>query len=481
MTNDVVLTHSQGDDHWILLTWAQTNEASLAPGKTYAFRLPIEMPPTAPTTPVPPSDGPQPDIHTTSISTKSSVTLYPKLLRSKPTRFEAISNVAFSLDGKTLAAMPPEEKAQSVPCKIPITTLTPKQTYIDARCSQLESHSNTDLSELVKVDPGLVGIYVIDIANLPSPGLIPATLPVLDIFGNTPKFDPKTRFVRQNACATKEACNLYLNVNYAAGVGALPAWILDGKFSPTLTSRKQFFLSPLLAADIGNNTIKGQTYTNTIDIGGTAQRVFLPGPVLQALVVTLGTTYETDRQFDRDNLLATGDSQFFFAHLYKTQQQKALEQYNDKAAKIPSLQLSDIRLPFMGYQLDFHAGTEVGGALTDTTVHASTGGATETLPQYPIFRLVPQAHFLLQLYKFSFDELFTGRYLVPSENTIVETPTHTLFLKTEQGWKGISVLTGSFALDPQGNFNINVTFKDGFAPPNYNRVNAVQAGLLIKY
>jgi len=134
----------------------------------------------------------------------------------------------------------------------------------------------------------LVGIYVIDIANLPSPGLIPATLPVLDIFGNTPKFDPKTRFVRQNACATKEACNLYLNVNYAAGVGALPAWILDGKFSPTLTSRKQFFLSPLLAADIGNNTIKGQTYTNTIDIGGTAQRVFLPGPVLQALVVTLG-------------------------------------------------------------------------------------------------------------------------------------------------------------------------------------------------
>jgi hypothetical protein len=115
------------------------------------------------------------------------------------------------------------------------------------------------------------------------------------------------------------------------------------------------------------------------------------------------------------------------------------------------------------------------------TVHASKGNAKETLPQYPIFRVVPQIHFLLQLGRFSFDELFTGRYLATSENSIVETASHSLYLQKVQGWKGISVLTSSLALDPQGNFNINVTFKDGYAPPNYKRVNAVQAGILIKY
>jgi hypothetical protein len=432
------------------------------------------------------SDGAsQPDINTTSINTKSSVTLYPKLLASEPTRFEAISSVAFSIDGKTLAVAKRDPnkpgKRQLVPCKIPITVLTPKQTYIDAKCSQFDPQSNSDLSELVKIDLSLVGIYDIEIDSLPDTALIPSSLPIRDVFGNTPKFDPKTRFVRQNSCATIQACNLYLNVNYAAGVGALPAWVFDGKFSPTLTSRNQFFLAPLLAADIGNNTISGQTYTNTIDIGGTAQRVFLPGPILQALVLTVGPTYETDKQFDRHNLLATGDFQFYFSHLYKTQQQKALIEYNEKGAKIPALQLSDIRLPFVGYQLDFHAGMEVGGDLTNSTVKASKGGATETLPQYAIFRLVSQAHFLLQLGRFSFDESLTGRYLATTENTIVQTPTNSLFLRTVQGWKGINVLTGSFALDPQGNFNINVTFKDGFAPPNYRRVNAVQAGLLIKY
>jgi hypothetical protein len=486
IADQVLLTPSTISRYWILLTWAPATSTSLLPGKTYEFRLPIMMPPATPVTPVTPGEGtPQPDPYVTSISTKNSVAIVAKLLPSKPARFLMTSNVAFSINGKTLAVIKrdPNEigKRKLVPCKIPITTLTPNRTSINAECSQFDSLPNADLSTLVNVDLSLVGIYDIEIHPLPSTALIPASLPIRDIFGNTPKFDSKARFVRQNACATIQACQLYLNVNYAAGVGTSPAWVLDGKYAPVLTSVKQFFLAPTLAADIGNGTIKGQTYTNTIDIGGTAQRVFLPGQTLQDLVLTVGPTYETDKQFDRDNLLATGDLQFYFAHLYRTQQQEALQDYNRKAATIPSLQLSDIPLRTIGYQLDFHAGTEVGGSLTDTTVNASKGSATEVLPQYPIFRLVPQVHFLLQLGKFSFDESLVGRYLVTTENTIMQTPANTLYLQTVQGWKGISTLTGGFALDAQGNFNLTVTFKDGFAPPTYKRVNAVQAGLLIKY
>jgi hypothetical protein len=237
----------------------------------------------------------------------------------------------------------------------------------------------------------------------------------------------------------------------------------------------------MLLADIGNNTIKGQTYTNTVDIGGTAQRVFLPNQILQDLPLTLGVNYETDKQFDRDNLLATGDLHYYFDHLYRTQQQKALQEWRQKVTENPTLQLNEVPLKTHGYQLDFHTGIEAGGALADTTVKASKGTASEVLPQYSIFRLVPQVHGLLQLGKFSFDELFVGRYLAATENTIVQTPSNTLYLHMVQGWKGISTLTGTFAIDPQGNFGITVAFKDGFAPPNYQRVNAVQAGILIKY
>ena len=103
------------------------------------------------------------------------------------------------------------------------------------------------------------------------------------------------------------------------------------------------------------------------------------------------------------------------------------------------------------------------------------------LPAYSIFRLVPQVHFLLQLWRFSFDESMVGYYLATTENTIVQTPSNSLYLKRVQGWKGVNIVTNCFALDPQGNFNITVTYKDGFSPPTWKRVNAVQAGILIKY
>ena len=381
---------------------------------------------------------------------------------------------------------------QLEPCEIPIKSVasTPpilkSASTLKVECSQLASLVKFDsydqeVSVLSLLDLSLVGRYDIQISPPPSTALIPASLPVKNIFNKNPAFDAKSRLVRQNACATKQACNIYLNFNYAAGAGAVPGWVLDGKITYPQMPWHRFFIAPLLAANVGNNSVKGQTYTNTIDFGATAQRVYLPRPALEAMVLTVGPTYETDKQFDRNNLLATEDMQFYFPKLYDTQEQKTLRIFGEQIAKMPSLQLSDIAVPKTGYDLDFHFGMEAGGALTDTTVKASKGNATETLPQYPIFRIVPQVHLLLQLGRFSFDELFTGRYLAATEDTVVETATHSLYLKQIQGWKALSTFTGGFAMDPQGYFNFTVTYKDGFAPPNYQRVNAVQAGITFKY
>jgi hypothetical protein len=480
---------------WILLSWpSDTPGASLAPGKTYTFRLPALTILAA----GPSDSGQQTDPHLTKIDTTDTVTVIAKLLPSNSHRFEATSHVAFSADGHTLAYMlrnpnqPGERELKQ--CQLPIKSIsstpqTLKSTpALQVQCSQLESIQpsktyDEEVSALSNIDLTLVGRYDIELSAPPGAPAIPESLPALNIFNRHPAFDPKSRLARQTACATKQACNYYINVNYAAGVGAVPGWVLDGKITQPQISWHQFFLAPALSADVGNNSVSGQTYTNTIDLGATAQRTFLPGPksLLQAMVLNVGPNYETDKQFDRDNLLLTGDLQFFFSHLYKTQEQKALQLYSQQIGKLASLQLSDIPVPKTGYDIDFHAGIETGGSLTNTTVDASKGSATETLPQYSIFRLVPQAHLLLQLQRFSFDELFVGRYLVTTENTVVETASHSLYLKQVQGWKGISTFTTTFAIDPQGHFNISVAFKDGFAAPTYHRVNCVQGGITLKY
>ena len=65
-------------------------------------------------------------------------------------------------------------------------------------------------------------------------------MPGLDVLGGIPTFDKKSRFARQNAPATKDASQFYLNVNYAAGTGAVPGWVLDGKYAPQVAMYRQF-------------------------------------------------------------------------------------------------------------------------------------------------------------------------------------------------------------------------------------------------
>jgi hypothetical protein len=137
--------------------------------------------------------------------------------------------------------------------------------------------------------------------------------------------------------------------------------------------------------------------------------------------------------------------------------------------------------PLLGYALDFHTGVEAGGAIVDTTVKATTGKATITLPGYSILRIVPQVHGLLELGRFSVDAVGTPRYLVETENTVVQLPNNSLILKTAQGWKGYGVVTPSFSCDRAGHFSLSAAYKDGSAPPKFVRINTVQLGVLIKY
>jgi hypothetical protein len=440
------------------------------------------------------------------IDTTETITISPSVVDSSPKSFTARSSVGFAAKGKTLSVSTRQlnVKGQSVllmrNCTIQVLDGVNRATSLEASCSQFTSLPDPPTkSDLQGVDPEEVGTYDIDFHSQISTPLIPGSLGFKTIFGNAPKIDPKSRFSPKKAPATKDASQYYINFNWAAGVGTVPAWVLDGQITPTLWMWRGFAFGPLATADVGNNKLSGQTYTDTIDFGFTSQRPFFfrknCKPLLDELLLTSGIKYETDKEFDRDNLLATADLKYYFRGLYRTQsvvalQQyyKALQSYQNKKAQAGTTstmpyepQVDDFQPPLIGYALDFHTGIETGGAVHDTTVKATTGNATADLPTYSIFRIVPQVHGLLQIWKFSFDTNMTGRYLALTENTIQQTPTDTLILKKESGWKGIETLTSTYNIDSLGHFALNVVFKDGFAPPTYNRVNAVQVGILVKY
>ena len=215
------------------------------------------------------------------------------------------------------------------PCPVSIRNLPDKPYSVDAECSRLTVPAGRTPSaeELAKLDLGLIGILNLRLRTLPGTPITPASIPVRDVFGGQPSFDPKSRFARQAAPASRDAAHLYISANYTAGVGSAPAWTLNAKYSPVLLLYRGFNVSPFLATDIGNNAISGQTYANTIDAGVVGQTVVRPGNVLQLLTVAPGLLYETDRQFDRENLLATLDAQEFFAALFNTQQNQAFREY----------------------------------------------------------------------------------------------------------------------------------------------------------
>jgi hypothetical protein len=477
IASELTVTPSASSKDWLIITWPSTPASDLNPKRTYSLKLNYSPGAGAATSPL-----------VVGIDTSETATL-AAAGPSVPLDFRIESHLAFANDANEVAMLkldpvkPGDLSHTFRTCQIPIRNVPDKPYEVNAQCSQLTAPYGAapTSDQLAHLYLSQVGILNLRLHTLPGTPITPSTVPVHDVFGGQPTFDPKSRFARQNAPASKDAAHIYLNGNYTAGVGTAPAWTLNSKYSPILLLYRRFTVGPLVTTDIGNNTIKGQTYANTIDLGATAQAVYRPGGALGVSVLTPGVTYETDRQFDRDNLLATVGIQEFFAHLYDTQQQKSLRLFGDLRRKNSSAKLTDVKTPMLGHDLDFHAGVETGSALIDTTVKASKGSASATLPRYGIFRVVPQVHGLLQLSRFSIDELFAGRYVALTENTIVETADHALYLKKIEGWKALSTLTNTFALDTQGNFNLTVTYKSGFAPPNYKRVNAVQAGLTIKY
>jgi hypothetical protein len=298
------------------------------------------------------------------------------------------------------------------------------------------------------------------------------------VFADDGTFNP------QSGPASKDAAVFYANLQIAAGTGTAGAWGIDGKVALLNEPFLHGTLTLLSAtANTGNNTsnIKNTTYTDTINWmlpASWAFSIWKKAPTTLTLIA--GPKYETDYKFDKKNFLFSGDSIWTPRKLYQPQN------YRSKPKNGVMPKYGDPGYAKVGYELEFHAGIESGGALIDTTAQNTKKTQKITVPQYSIERVVPQIHGLYQQSigwagLLSFDSLFTGRYLFDAENTVSQAADGTLSIKRVSGWKGIYTLTSTWNPPKSNNVGISVTFKDGFDAPKFSRVNSVLIGVLIEF
>jgi hypothetical protein len=313
---------------------------------------------------------------------------------------------------------------------------------------------------------------------------------LMDVLGQQVKPKPTDRVKLAPAPATKALSTLYVKGDWAAGAGAKPAWVLEGRLAPILVKPIggwQFF--PDLETDIGNNTIANIKYSDSADFGFSFRRdddtPAAKSIRLQHVTATTGFDYETDKELDRDNALGDANFLFRFAHLYEQQTARRSGLLADAKKRAQNqgyeVQSDDLSTPAMGYELDFNLFTEDGSALKDTTAKATTGTATILVPSYKIARLGPQINGVLELWNLSFNVKAAGRYLFTQENTVHQLKNNSLILVPINGWQGYAEADANWNIDPTKHLALNLTYRNGSIPPTFIRVNCVQAGLLLKF
>ncbi|MGO9258879.1 MAG: hypothetical protein ACLQU1_21540 [Bryobacteraceae bacterium] len=149
----------------------------------------------------------------------------------------------------------------------------------------------------------------------------------------------------------------------------------------------------------------------------------------------------------------------------------------------------DVPKAKFGYDTQIDLGTEVGSALTDDTAISSDKSSQVVTPVYAIRRLRPHVSSTWEFGSFSLSLSVYPRYLFTAESVTRQTGTlqlsgktnETIYLDAVSGWRPYGECSISYAFDPAGHYAVNAVYKLGSQPPNFDRVNLVQSGILIRY
>ena len=111
------------------------------------------------------------------------------------------------------------------------------------------------------------------------------------------------------------------------------------------------------------------------------------------------------------------------------------------------------------------------------------------MPTYAVRRLRPHLASTFEFWNLTLSISVFPRYLFGTEYVTREATTlkatgktnQTIYLSTVSGWRPYGECTLSYAFDPSGHYSVNTAYKVGSQPPNFDRVNLVQSGILIRF
>jgi hypothetical protein len=314
---------------------------------------------------------------------------------------------------------------------------------------------------------------------------------VTDAFGQVPQVKPPKPAPPPAAPKNKDAAAWYFNFMHQAGVGITPSWIADIKMAPVFSMLPGgFFVTPSLNVDVGQGQV-GQTKTNDLINPklGVTRLVRTRNRTLQAMRFAPSFSYETDRAGDKRNSLFDGDWRFYISGLYNTKAERTQEAYWRARLLNPKALPQDVPKAKFGYDIQIYLGTEIGGPLTNNTSKSSDKSTSVLVPTYAVRRLRPHLASTFEFWNLTLSISVFPRYLFGTEYVTREATTlkatgktnQTIYLSTVSGWRPYGECTLSYAFDPSGHYSVNTAYKVGSQPPNFDRVNLVQSGILIRF
>jgi hypothetical protein len=293
------------------------------------------------------------------------------------------------------------------------------------------------------------------------------------------------------APADKTSSAYYAQFDAQAGQGQKPGYTIVGTLDPKLQYwGGGFYFTPNADVDLGYGSLDNTKVTDMIKAGGGLTRYFPSWstefePSLQ---------FETDRHGAHRNLIFDGKAQYFGRGWRQTIAEKTYEKFAAQVLKggpdVPKT-VDEVKLVPWGWQLELFGGVETGEAFTNDSVKSSDKKTSVVLPSYDIARVRPNASITGEYKWASLNLNVTPRYLFPYENvtrefTKLTSPTSTttfqqIYVTRLNGWRTLGVATFLLNLDRVGHACWSVTYKAGSEPPNFNHVNMVETGLLLKY
>jgi hypothetical protein len=343
--------------------------------------------------------------------------------------------------------------------------------------------------------PMTIGIAQI-LVDPPGPKSLKTHLTVRNIqniFQKPVQVPPKYVIALPGGPKDKDSADLYLKFLNQAGPGSKPGWAADIKFAPQLANLGGgFFLMPSVLADFGLGTVEDNKVTDMIKAGAGVTKFWSAAHVQ----LTPQVQFETDREGHHQNLLFDGDVQYFghgWLNSIKDKNQRKLAaaslQNLIAGKKIPSA--DTIPSATWGWQIQAFLGTELGGAISSDTVQSSDKATMVVLPTYSVARLRPRLAATLEYRFVTLNITVTPRYLFATETGTREqqipSPTDVtkqianISLHTIRGFRPYGEAGIAFQFVEAGHYAISTTYKLGSLPPNFDYVNTVQTGLVVKF